>query len=71
MADFEHNPGRGTVFRNTEDDAKAAWSGKVKLPNGQMAFIDLYAARDRETDELKRDRNNEPYYQVSLKEMNR
>lgn len=71
MAEFEHKPGRGTIWRNTEDDAKAAWSGKVKLPSGQMAFLDLYPATDRETGELKKDRNDQPFYNVSIKEMTR
>jgi hypothetical protein len=71
MSNFEHKDGRGTVWRNTEQNAKAAWSGKVKTPDGKLCFIDLYPARDRDTNELKTDQNGQPYYQVSLKEMQR
>lgn len=68
MADYTPQPGRGNVFR-ASDDKPAAWSGKVCLPDGTMAFIDLYKATDRETGELRKDRNGDPWYNVKIKPM--
>ena len=68
MADYTPQPGRGNVFRG-EEGKPAAWSGKVCLPDGTMAFIDLYKATDRETGELRKDRNGDPWYNVKIKPM--
>lgn len=68
MADYTPQPGRGNVFRG-EEGKPAAWSGKVCLPDGTMAFIDLYKATDRETGELRKDRNGDPWYNVKIKAM--
>ena len=68
MSDYQPQPGRGNVFKG-DPDKPAAWSGKVCLPDGTMAFIDLYKATDRETGELRKDRNGDPWYNVKIKEM--
>lgn len=68
MSDYQPQPGRGNVFKG-DPDKPAAWSGKVCLPDGTMAFIDLYKATDRETGELRKDRNGDPWYNVSIKAM--
>ena len=68
MSDYQPQPGRGNVFKG-DPDKPAAWSGKVCLPDGTMAFIDLYKATDRETGELRKDRNGDPWYNVKIKAM--
>lgn len=66
MADYIPNPGRGTLFKQP-DDKPAAWSGKIALPDGTLAYLDLYKATDRDTEKLKRDRDGNPYYNIRIK----
>jgi hypothetical protein len=66
MSDYTPKPGRGTLFKQGED-RPSAWSGKVTLPDGSPAYLDLYKATDRETGELRRDRDGNPFYNVTLK----
>lgn len=66
MSDYVPNPGRGTLFRQPEDKP-AVWSGKIALPDGTLAFFDLFKATDRDSGELKRDREGQPYYNVRIK----
>jgi hypothetical protein len=66
MSDYIPNPGRGTIFKQ-EDDKPAAYAGKVALPDGSLAFLDLFPATDKDTGRLKADRNGKPYYNIRLK----
>ena len=66
MSDYTPQPGRGTIFKSAED-RPSAYSGKVTLPDGSVCYLDLYKATDRESGSLKRDRDGNPYYNVTLK----
>lgn len=68
MAEYTHKPGSGSLFAG-DKDKPAAWSGKVCLPDGTMAFIDLYRATDRESGEPRKDRNGMGWYNVRIKPM--
>ncbi len=68
MSDYTHKPGNGSLFAG-DKDKPAAWSGKVCLPDGTMAFIDLYRATDRETGALRKDKNGMGWYNVRIKPM--
>lgn len=67
MSDYTPKPGRGNAFKNTEPDAKAAYSGTLTLPDGTVCFLDIYAATDRETGEKRKDKNGNPWLNVSIK----
>jgi hypothetical protein len=69
MSEYTHQPGRGTVFKNTEADAKSSYSGKICLPDGTMAFCDLYLATDRDTGERRTDKNGNPWLNIRVKPM--
>jgi hypothetical protein len=64
---FEHKPGSGTVFRETDKAKPAAWTGQGKLPDGTECWINLYPATVRDTGELRKDKNGNPFYNVQLK----
>lgn len=66
--DYQHKPGNGSLFAG-DKDKPAAWSGKVCLPDGTMAFIDLYRATDRDTGEPRKDKNGMGWYNVRIKPM--
>ena len=66
MSDYTPQPGRGTIFKSAED-RPSAYSGKVTLPDGSVCYLDLYKATDRESGSLKRDRDGNPYYNVTIK----
>ena len=66
MSDYTPAPGRGTIFKSDEGKP-SAYSGKVALPDGTVCYLDLYKATDRESGSLKRDRDGNPYYNVTLK----
>jgi hypothetical protein len=68
MTEYTHKPGNGSLFAG-DKDKPAAWSGKVCLPDGTMAFIDLYRATDRETGALRKDKNGMGWYNVRVKVM--
>ena len=68
MTEYTHKPGNGSLFA-CDKDKPSAWSGKVCLPDGTMAFIDLYRATDRETGALRKDRNGMGWYNVRIKPM--
>ena len=68
MSDYTPQPGRGTIFKSAED-RPSAYSGKVTLPDGSVCYLDLYKATDRESGSLKRDRDGNPYYNVTIKPM--
>jgi hypothetical protein len=68
MTEYTHKPGNGSLFAG-DKDKPAAWSGKVCLPDGTMAFIDLYRATDRETGALRKDKNGMGWYNVRIKPM--
>lgn len=63
---FVHKPGRGTLWKG-EADRPEAWTGTATLPNGDQVWVNLYPARDRDTDELRKDRDGNPYYQCTIK----
>ncbi len=67
MSDYTPKPGRGSAFKNTEADARAAYSGTVALPDGTLCFLDIYPATDRETGERRTDKNGNPWLNVSIK----
>lgn len=67
MSNFEHNPGKGTIFRETDKSRPAAYTGSGKTPDGMDVWINLYPATDRETGELRKDKDGNPYYNVGLK----
>jgi hypothetical protein len=69
MSDYTPQPGRGTVFKNTEADAKSSYSGKICLPDGTMAFCDLYLATDRDTGARRTDKNGNPWLNIRVKPM--
>mgnify|MGYP000436151983 FL=1 len=69
MSDYTPQPGRGTVFKNTEADAKSSYSGKICLPDGTMAFCDLYLAPDRDTGARRRAKNGNPWLNIRVKPM--
>jgi len=69
MSDYTPQPGRGSVFKNTEADAKASYSGKICLPDGTMAFCDLYLATDRETGARRTDKHGNPWLNIRIKPM--
>ena len=64
---YEHNPGKGSVFKNTDREKPHAYGGSIKLPDGTDCWINLYAATDRETNELRKDKDGNPFYNVGLK----
>jgi hypothetical protein len=68
MSEYTPQPGRGTIFKSDEGKP-SAYSGKVTLPDGSVCYLDLYKATDRESGALKRDRDGNPYYNVTLKPM--
>lgn len=68
MSDYTPQPGRGTIFKSDEGKP-SAYAGKVTLPDGTVCYLDLYKATDRESGSLKRDRDGNPYYNVTLKPM--
>jgi hypothetical protein len=68
MTDYTPAPGRGTIFKSDEGKP-SAYNGKVTLPDGTVCYLDLYKATDRESGSLKRDRDGNPYYNVTLKPM--
>ena len=70
MSDYIPQPGRGTLFKQPSDKP-ASWSGKVCLPDGQVAYLDLYPATMRDSDELRKDRDGNPWYNVRIKVMDR
>jgi len=67
MSNYQNKPGEGTVWQN-DGDKKAAFSGKLLLPNGEGAFIDLYAASRRDGTPVL-DRNGNTFYNVRVKVM--
>jgi hypothetical protein len=67
MSNYQNKPGEGTLWQN-DGDKKAAFSGKLLLPNGEGAFIDLYAASRRDGTPVL-DRNGNVFYNVRVKVM--
>jgi len=67
MSTFEHKPGKGTVFKNTDPDRPHSYGGSIKLPDGTDCWVNLYIATDRDSGERKTDRDGNPYYNVGLK----
>jgi len=67
MSNYQNKPGEGTVWQN-DGDKKAALSGKLLLPNGEGAFIDLYVASRRDGTPVL-DRNGNVFYNVRVKVM--
>lgn len=67
MSNFEHKPGSGTVFRETDPNRPSAYTGSGKTPDGTDVWINLYPATDRQTGELKRDKEGNPFYNVGIK----
>ena len=64
--EFRHQPGRGTIWREPADKP-SAWSGTVTLPDGSQAWLNLYQATDRDTGELRKDKDGQPFYNVTIK----
>jgi hypothetical protein len=67
MSNYQNKPGEGTLWQN-DGDKKAAFSGKLLLPNGEGAFIDLYPAARRDGTPVL-DRNGNVFYNVRVKVM--
>jgi len=64
--EFRHQPGRGTIWREPADKP-SAWSGTVTLPDGSQAWLNLYQATDRDTGALRKDKDGQPFYNVTIK----
>ncbi len=63
---FVHKPGRGTLWKG-EADRPEAWTGTATLPNGDQVWVNLYPATERDSDQLRKDRDGNPYYQCTIK----
>lgn len=64
--EFRHQPGRGTIWREPADKP-SAWSGTVTLPDSSQAWLNLYQATDKETGQLRKDKDGQPFYNVTIK----
>lgn len=64
--EFRHQPGRGTIWREPADKP-SAWSGTVTLPDGSQAWLNLYQATDKDTGALRKDKDGQPFYNVTIK----
>lgn len=70
MAKYEHNPGKGNLFLNTEKKSEEApdLKGSFKLPNGEDYDIALWYATDKETGEKRKDVNGKNFFTAKIQE---
>jgi hypothetical protein len=62
---YDQKPGQGTVWKESPDK-RAAYSGRLILPDGQHAYIDLYLAKRADGTPVL-DKAGEQFFNVSVK----
>tara|TARA_R100000734_G_C3309042_1_gene99696 strand:+ start:84 stop:383 length:300 start_codon:yes stop_codon:yes gene_type:complete len=66
---YEHNNGSGTLFKNSykeEGDNKPNYKGDFKTPSGELLSISGWIATDKETGEMRKDKNGNPFINLTI-----